>query len=156
MSKLEVQLKDAIKAHSKADAKGKELLEDLYGKETFNQKITDKIKTFDDVLDWHGIKNDTWQSVTKLLTADEVAYKQVKLIAECLNEGTVMNAHDRTQYKYYPWFEVSPSGVGFSYSGYGHWYANSGVGSRLCYKTKELALYAAKQFEDIYIELITK
>jgi hypothetical protein len=156
MQKLEVTLKDAIVAHSKADAKGKELLENLYGKETFNQKITDKIKTFDDVLDWHGIKNDTWQSVTKLLTPDEVAYKQVKLIAECLNEGTVMNSHDRTQYKYYPWFEVSTSGVGFSYSYYDHWRTVTIVGSRLCYKSKDLALYAAKQFEDVYINLLTK
>ena len=53
--------------------------------------------------------------------------------------------------KYYPWFDMgSSSGVGFSYCVYDYWRSDSYVGSRLCFKSSDLAEYAGEQFEDLY------
>jgi hypothetical protein len=49
----------------------------------------------------------------------------------------------------------SPSGVGFSYVDCVRWLTSSDVGSRLCFKSSELAEYAGKTFESIYKDFLT-
>jgi hypothetical protein len=44
------------------------------------------------------------------------------------------------------------SGSGLSYDVYDYWRAVASVGSRLCFKSRELAEYAGKQFIDIYTD----
>jgi hypothetical protein len=85
------------------------------------------------------------------------AHAQLIIIAQALNEGWKPDWNDGNQYKYYPWFEVQasadkPSGFGFSYTYYDYWYSFASVGSRLCFKSRTLALYAGKQFADLYKE----
>ena len=63
--------------------------------------------------------------------------------------------HNRNT-KYYPWPEVKsdekrPSGFGFSDSCCDYVDSHACVGSRLCFASSELALYALKQFEAMYI-----
>lgn len=92
-----------------------------------------------------------------------LATYKLSIIAEALNheavgEPWVPNWNDGT-YKYFPWFEIeasdeNASGVGFSLTCYGHWDANTFVGSRLCFLSSELALYAAKQFMELYKDYI--
>ncbi len=86
-----------------------------------------------------------------------LAHYKLVIIAEALNEGWQPDWSNYNEYKYYPWFEIdaskdNPAGSGFSGSNYDCWDTNSYVGSRLCFKSRELALYAGKQFEDLYIE----
>jgi hypothetical protein len=50
--------------------------------------------------------------------------------------------------KYEIWFEKGSSG--FRFRDYDNWSAHSDVGSRLCFKSRELAKYIANQFEDLY------
>jgi hypothetical protein len=50
---------------------------------------------------------------------------------------------------------MSSSGVGFSSDGYAYAYTASAVGSRLVFKSEELAKYAANQFLEIYKQLFT-
>jgi hypothetical protein len=80
------------------------------------------------------------------------AHYKLIIIAEALNEGWQPDWTDWDQYKYFPWFEFRRSaGFGFSFGacpGLAH--AHSDVGSRLCFKTRDLAKYAGKQFEDLY------
>ena len=44
---LKVEKRNAIKAWKEGNAETKKALENLYGKEVFNQKITDIVKTFE-------------------------------------------------------------------------------------------------------------
>jgi hypothetical protein len=86
-----------------------------------------------------------------------IAHYKLIIIAEALNEGWQPNWNDMNEYKYFPWFRVKadakrPGGFGFSDSGYVSWAASTHVGSRLCFKTSALALYAGKQFEKLYKE----
>jgi hypothetical protein len=85
------------------------------------------------------------------------AYAKLFIIAEALNEGWVPDWADSDQYKYYPWLLVkkntkNPSGFGLSYDGYDCAGSYSNVGSRLCFKSSELAEYAGKQFKKEYEE----
>jgi hypothetical protein len=84
-----------------------------------------------------------------------LAHAQLIIIAQALNEGWKPNWNDTDQWKYYPWFEIQasedkPSGFGFSGTGYDFWLSRAGVGSRLCFKSRSLAIYAGKQFAELY------
>ena len=82
-------------------------------------------------------------------------YKAV-VIAEALNEGTKMDWADEDQRKWLPWFRLSSGVFVFCGAGYGYSFASAGDGSRLCFKSEELAEYAGKQFLDIYSALLQK
>jgi hypothetical protein len=53
------------------------------------------------------------------------------------------------EYKYYPWFEMGGSS-GFRCDVCDGWGSDSVVGSRLCYKSAELAMQIGKQFVKLY------
>ncbi|MCT4011384.1 hypothetical protein HZQ24_03395 [Elizabethkingia anophelis] len=117
--------------------------------------IKERIKTFNDVLQYHGIKSETFAMECLSITDDEIAYKQIKLIASALNEGWTPDWNDRNQTKYYPWFRMGSSSGGFSYGVCACGDSYSSVGSRLCYKSSELAKYAGTQFISIYKKFTT-
>lgn len=133
----------------------KRVLLDTYGEPFFSLKITDRVESFEDIL---AISGRTMESlINGCDTDDEFAYKQAKLIAQVYNEGTVLDPNNLSQYKYYPWFEITPgSGFGLSYGAYGRWYSLSLVGVRLCFKSRELAMDAGKKFTEIYAALLIK
>lgn len=145
---LEVTKINAVNAYNQADAAGKILLENLFGKEAVAQKITDRVKSFGDACAAIGI------TVIALAgTADEIAYKKLKIIAKALNEGWEPNWKDTNEVKYFPWFEHSASGLVYDYVV--DYHTRCFASSRLCYKSRELAEYAAKQFLPIYTDYLT-
>ena len=85
MKKLELSEKDALRLYPTADKAFKEMLEINFGVEFFNQKITDRIKSFDDILAIANEKGYKYNPNTDD-TEDEVAYKKAKLIAEPTEE----------------------------------------------------------------------
>jgi hypothetical protein len=118
--------------------------------------IKERIKTFVDVLIELKIDGKEFVEQTKNLPADELAYKQLKLIVQAFNEGWVPDWTNSSEGKYYTWFKMgSPSGGGFSYDDFDGWDTASGVGSRLCYKSSDLAKHAGQLFESIYKDFLT-
>ena len=109
-----------------------------------------KIKTFDDACIECGTTekefNDKFSNVG--LPLNIISSMKLEIIAKALNGEWIPNWEDSTECKFYPFFKMSP--FGFGGSGYVDWIAFSFTGSRLCFKSKELAKYAGKQFEDIY------
>jgi hypothetical protein len=82
-----------------------------------------------------------------------LAFAQLVIIAEVLNEGWVPDWNNDDEYKYYPWFDLektdeNPSG--FSLDSVRCYYSDSSVPSRLCFKNRELAEYAVRTFEQLY------
>lgn len=150
---LEIKKTNAIAAFKSATAEGKAMLTNLFGTKNLYEKITDRIQTFADVEEVSGIKLTRRSDETD----DEFAYRQIKLIAEVYNEGTVLDPMNTNQYKYYPWHEITPrSGFGLSYRDAYGWHTLSDVGSRLCFKSAELAADAGKKFIEIYSNLKIK
>jgi hypothetical protein len=120
------------------------------------KNIKERIKTFDDVLQENGVEKMVFENNCQDLTTDEVAYKMVKEIVKAFNEGWTPDWTDSNQYKYYPWFKMgSPSGGGFSFDGDDYWFTYSIVGSRLCFKSADLAKHAGQLFESIYKDFLT-
>lgn len=119
--------------------------------EPIPKDIKELIKTFDDVLKHHNITLTEWSHRINNLLPDEVAYIQLKLIAQALNEGWTPDWTNSNDSKYYPWFDMgSASDVGVSCSNYVFWNSVSIGGSRLCFKSRELAKYAGNQFIELY------
>ena len=151
METLQIKKEAALEAHGNAKKSGKKMLEDLFGKKTFLKEVTDRIKSFDDVLNHLGIDHCQFRNTCIGLSADEIAYRKIKLIAQVLNEGWTPDWHNSSEYKYVPWFKMNgSSGSGFSCDDYDVWDTDSRVGSRLCFKSRDLAEYAGKQFLDLY------
>jgi hypothetical protein len=159
METLQIKTTNARSAHKNADTNGKKVLEDLFGKEIFSQKITDRIKTLEDAcveigIDPYHLTAMTLPSPLKRDAVSIAAYTKLIIVNRALNEEWEANWADPNQVKYVPWFEHK-SGVGLSSVGYDAWYSATGVGSRLCFKSRDLAEYAGKQFEDLYRDYFT-
>jgi hypothetical protein len=157
METLQIDKANALKAHDEATQNGKDLLENLFGKKIFLKEVKDRIKNFDDVLNENGISREDFETSCKGLEPDEIAYRMAKLVCLAFNEGWLPDWTNSNEYKYFSWFNMgSSSGVGFSYHGCADWLARSRVGSRLCFKSSDLAKYAGQLFEqEIYKPLFT-
>lgn len=121
-----------------------------------------KIKSFEDACTALGIEAVT-PDVSKLPIKHQKAvtanYKLV-IIAEALNEGWQSDWNNFDERKYYPWFDMetygdAPKGSGLVYYDVGDFFTGCYASSRLCYKSTEIAKYAATQFVDLYKDCYT-
>lgn len=120
------------------------------GEVTYKEKSKHEcIRTVADVLADNGLTQEQFDEQCKGLEADEVAYRIIKLLAKSLNQGWTPDWNDEDQWKYYTWFYMGGSS-GFRYDDYGLQHSNSNVGSRLCFKSAELAKYAGETFTEVY------
>lgn len=147
-----IELADKFNASSK---KQQEVLKEVFGNDFFNVKIQDRIKSFGDACDFLGVENiipdvDGLESKHKKAV---IAHYKLAIIAQALNEEWEPDWSESSEKKWWPWFRLS-SGFGFGSSYYGYDYSYSDVGSRLCFKSRELSDYAAKQFIDLYRDLM--
>lgn len=156
---LKLSVDDAKKLYPTATSEFKQMLESSFGKETFFEKITDRIKTLSDVFAVIKPSKEEFDLINyvgsnrRIIGAKHLMI--IEMIAEVLNEGWQADWTNSRQYKYYPWFKYT-SGFGFSCSGYGDWDASSRCGSRLCFKSAELAEYAGSQFQEVYQQFLNK
>ena len=84
----------------------------------------------------------------KYMTPDEVAYKEMKFIAQALNDGVVLDFNDSNTMKWYPYFSFSGRGLSLSDVHYGYGVAH--VAPCLCMVSEELVRYAVSQFPKTY------
>ena len=74
------------------------------------------------------------------------------VVFEAINDGWQPDFTDSNQVRYFPWPDVSRSGLGFSdsYYGYAYGHAYARVGSRLCTDSSAKALFILDQFQDLW------
>lgn len=110
---------------------------------------------------------------------DEIAYIKLKAIAKVLNEGWEPQ-FTTDEYRYFPWFYLytqedidemtedersrvvlrssyyanASGGVASAYAYSASSLASTHYGSRLAFKTRELAIYAGQQFVDIWADFV--
>lgn len=91
-----------------------------------------------------------------------IAQYVLNVVVEFLNDGWIPDYTNHDQYKYEIWWKVEadkkhPSGFGLSLDGVDYWCTITIVGVHLCFKSRELAKYAAehpslkKFWEDLYL-----
>ena len=126
------------------------------------------------VIDYYAIADKT-------CTEDILAFAKLRVIAEALNEGWKPK-FDGDECRYYPWFYIYTKkeyeeldedekikcrvvgrssgssnafgGLVYAYANFASSYSNSNNGSRLAFKTRELAEYCGKQFIDIWVDFL--
>lgn len=181
-NQINIQKDNILNAYKDATNEQKKLLENLFGKDIFKPKdIKERVKTFEDACEVLGNDSQTVADYYALADAvgseDILAFAQLRVIAEALNEGW-KPVFDGESCRYYPWFYIyskkeyeeldeeekaqcrvvgrsssNSSAYGglvcaSTYNASSH--SNAYHGSRLAFKTRELAEYCGKQFIDIW------
>ena len=154
MRTLQIKQDSLLAAFRNAGKEGKQVLSDLFGKQVaLYDNITDRVKSFEDACQVLGISTNVPEvkGLPRKHQKAIIANYKLIVIAEALNEGWKPNWQDSDEYKYYPWFDMSnPAGVGYSHTSYAASYAYAYVGSRLCLKNRELAIYFGQTFTDLF------
>jgi hypothetical protein len=159
MKPLQIDEKKARKLFKTAPTEFKETLIDTFGKDFFSENITDRIKTFEDALEESPCSDNArnllqYNGIDKDMIGAQSLLK-LTIISRALNEGWVPDWSNSKEPKYYPWFEWKKGSSGLSFNDCAYSSTSAYVGSRLCYRTAELAEYAARQFESIYRDFLT-
>lgn len=117
--------------------------------------ITQRVKTFEDALAIYGNVQPNEQIVLnynginkKIISCQ--AYLKLTIIAEVLNEGWTPDWNNYSEYKYYPHFDMQTGKNGFAFFGSTDVNSFTCVCSSLCFRSKNLADYAAVTFLKIY------
>lgn len=119
--------------------------------------ITKRVKNYADACAVLGVEPIVDEVLQKLgFTKDEIAYRKLKTIAEALNEGWRPDWTNSNEYKYWPWFVYNQHSAGFGcvHTNLAATNASATIGSRLCFKTRELAAYAGNTFEGLYNDFL--
>lgn len=142
------------------------------------KNVMERIKTFEDACNELGIDYNEWMQDKKELglEADVIAYLKLRIIEAALNEGWKPQ-FTTDEYRYFPWFflytqseidemsEEEKSRVVYRSSSNAGAYAityrdssstYASIGSRLAFKTRELAEYAGRQFVEIWADYVFK
>ena len=157
MKTLQISEQKARELYKSGSSELKSILEESFGKDFFSQKITDRVKTYEDACRELSMNPlDKNKLIGFGFTKHDIAYQKLVTIIKALNEGWVPDVCDSSVYRWYPWFNTngSPSSFAFCASSCDDAGADAGSGSRLCLKSKELSEYCGKQFIDLWKQFI--
>lgn len=157
MKTLQISEQKARELYKSGSGELRSILEESFGKDFFSQKITDRVKTYEDACRELSMNPLDENKLMKLgLTKHDIAYQKLVTIAKSLNEGWVPDVCDNSVYRWYPLFVTngSPSSFAFGASVCDDAAAGAGSGSRLCFKNKELSEYCGKQFIELWKQFI--
>ncbi|MCT4151323.1 hypothetical protein HZP59_08770 [Elizabethkingia anophelis] len=154
MKNLEITQEAAVKAYSEASKNGKLLLENLFGKKVFLVDIKERIKSIEDAINELGENNEEVIVLRALEVAgikNHILYTQwLVVITSALNEGWEPEWGNGQWDKWYNWFNMPSKNGRFSFHCSYDLCSTSRCAARLCFKSKDLAEYAAKQFLEVY------
>lgn len=121
-----------------------------------NSKSSERIKSFEEACLQLGLDPTQLPVVANLPEKDQnaiIAFYKLTIITRALNEGWEPNWKNWDEYKYYNYFFVR-WGSGFVCSDTDFTLTYAGIGSRLCFKSQELAEYALSQFKELYLQYL--
>ena len=113
-----------------------------------NKPITERIKTIDDVLQYHWLNKSGIESKFSGLPTSLLSYYYLTLVIEALNDGWKPDFNNGDQIKYYNWFKIE-NGL-FVFCSVSYDCRDVSGPSALYFKSEELALYAKDNFLDLY------
>lgn len=128
---------------------------------TARADIRERVKTYEDACRVLGVRPMDEEAMRAAgFREDEIARRKLETVAEALNEGWKPDWNDEQQDKYGAWFWIEPkssgasAGLAAAYTVYAPSDTNVNIGSRLCYRTRELAEYAAGTFTRLYEQVL--
>ena len=121
--------------------------------------ITERVKTFRDACGVLGKHVDTVLPYQSPLSEDESWLNtclKISIITRALNEGWKPDYSNKSQRKYYPYFEYKgASGFVFYVANCSCEHAATGCGVRQVFKTEDRAKHAGRQFAKEYNEYLS-
>lgn len=151
-----------------------------------NRPVTERIKTFTDACNAIGDEHPLVKEYLRvadgnIILDDLYAYLKLRIIVAALNEGWEPK-FEKGEYRYFPWFYLytkeqydelddeekwrcvlrtgssTDSSYGFVFCNASHDASNSftSVGSRLTFRSRELAAYAGRQFIEEWADFMFK
>lgn len=154
----------------------REMLEHLFGNDC-KVKITDVVKSYEDACKVLGIKPVNFDYLPEREKRHVSAMLKLETITKALNEGWEHPQKRGECYVYWPCFIMlkeneldeyrrngytvvrvqgikNTAGLAGSYSHRTPSYTAASLGSRLCFKSSDLALYAATTFTQLYADYL--
>ena len=176
MKKLDVTQDAVQNAWLKGTSEQRQLLENLFGDAAkVPVDIKDRVKTYEDACKELGIKPVCFDYLPERERKHLSALIKLETITKALNEGWE-NPQNGEGYVYWPWFYIVNSyeemenyrkngyqvtevtglknviGLASSPSTAAPSRTNATLGSRLCFKSRDLAKYAATTFTALYAD----
>lgn len=174
---IEVKVEDIKRVFDEANDNVRNCILNLFPQIKEDLQITDRVKTFEDACHESGIDPEQYMSKYEDEPADVIAYMKLRVICKALNEGWTPK-FVKGKKRYFPYFRLYSSeeisrmseeeksrvvyrssssasaygGVSCAYAVYDSAYVGAAFGSRLAFKTSELAEYAGKQFADLWTD----
>jgi hypothetical protein len=147
----------AVRLYPKSEDWFKEVLEKEFTRETFLGADFNNLKSFDDCCRVCGTSEEEFEAKWSDIPVDfqTIAFERFKIINQAMNQEWIPNHFDTSQYKWAPWFAVSSSGFGFSYSVCSYGITHADVGFRLCFESEEKSDHAGRNFTRYFQEFIT-
>lgn len=147
METLNITKEAALKAYAEAQPKQKTLLENLFGKKTFQKDILERVTTLKDVFDELGEDIQSFFDKCKAIgdEQDEVYYKVCKKICKALNGDWIPDFTNSSQPKYFIWWDLSSGEAVYFYSDF--YFQGSCCSARLCFLDEKTAKHAGKYFQ---------
>lgn len=182
MSEIKITTEKVREAYKKGNDCVKSVLHNLFGEDVCAPKnVMDRVKTFEDACIETGTDIQAFNEMTKNLDEHVVTYMKLSIIVKALNEDDKFPYFTKDEWRYYPYFWLytkdeyekmnakdrekisrvlfrscadagSYGGVAFAVAMGEASYTHDGVGARLVFRNRELALYAGKQFIDLYVK----
>lgn len=154
---VKTSLPNVLRAWREADAKQKQMLENLYGSKIFkNQNVCDRVKTYLDACLENGEDPLNENELIRAgFTRKEIIGRMLDSITKALNGGKEIDIYNGER-RWFPVFSKNNEGSFSFYSSiYSYSDADLGTGSRLCFHEEEKSTYAGKQFKNLIIEYIS-
>ena len=174
---IEVKVEDIKRAFDEANDNVKNGILNSFPQFKEALPVTDRVKTFRDACREVCIDPSVYFIKCENEPADVIAYMKLRVICKALNEGWTPRFVEG-EWRYFPYFHICSEeeiirlseeeksrvvcrsgygagaygGVSVAGAGYDSAYVSAGIGSRLAFKTKELAEYAGKQFIDLWAD----
>ena len=143
---LELTIKQAKAMYKTADSTMKQLLEANIPRNQLIDDITEIIKDFFDVLNWHNITIEAFNKSVAHLSKKEIEFRKLQLIEKCLNNGESFG-----DYVYWPYFTKNKTGLSFYYSNCS---CDISYGTVAQFVSRKTSDHAGETFLSIYQDFI--
>jgi hypothetical protein len=158
MKQLQFDETKARSRYKSASPEIKEILEDTFGKEFFNESVEDRINSLEDALSETGRPSvpDFSCVPEDLRPFFQSTYKCV-VIAEALNEGKRFDIYNESNYRHYPYFRNngSASAFGLNFTHGAAAISDAGSGSRLAFLDSKIAKIAGEKFKNEFRDMLS-
>jgi len=150
MQTLQTPKQTVIDLFNNSNTVERAVLIKLFG-DSFHRPITERIQTIEDAYAELGRKPEDFRPYSQPPNQRQEAMNamaDIWTVVEAANEGWQPDWKNDDEYKWYPFFDMS--GDRLVFYGANYWGQGSDVGSRLCFRTRDLAEHFGKKFIEVY------